>query len=69
MYGMTILETEDLLGDLVIGVMHAMSSRYSDRLGVNTVDLTEHHRSMSASAAKLRNMWLTTNYPDLSAGP
>lgn len=58
MYGMTILESEDLVGDVVVKVMRTMSSRYSARLGVSDTDLVQFHASMSGAAAQLRAQWL-----------
>lgn len=60
MYGMTTLQTEDLMGEVVLKVMHALSARYSQRLGVSEPELMEFHARMSGTAEKLQAQWLSS---------
>lgn len=44
-------------------VMHALSARYSQRLGVSETELMRFHARMSSAAAQLRAQWLSSQTP------
>lgn len=57
MYGISILDTADLMGSEVEKVMRALGSRYAARLGLDAGELMALHAGLAAVAPVLKARW------------